>query len=259
MSFDSNVRLSSYASIAAAASLGGAATADLMIFDVGTTFTVESNAGLGGGPEDLAFFAGTVSLGALGTAIRFYGGQGFSSNPANSSSFFSGTGWSMQFAGVSPLGGKSDSGVRGSFNVNQSKFGPPLAHHFNVGDSVGNGSGSGTAGNAFAKGGKNFQFQLPDVPKSGTKAEGVVAGNTYIGFVVEAEGLNGVPAANYGWLDLTVGLNESNEFFLTVNRWAYETEMNEAARIPGVVPGVGGIAALAFGAAGIRRRRERIA
>lgn len=256
MSFDSTVRLSSYASIAAAASLGGAATADLMIFDVGTTFTVESNAGLGGGPGNLALFEGTVTLGALGTAIRFYGGQGFTSNPTNSGSFFSGTGWSMQFGGVNPLGGSS-SNVRGYFNVNQSKFGPPLAHHFNAGDSVGNGSGSGSGGSDFAKGGKDFQLQLSDKSKSIAKEGGVLDGNTYIGFAVEAEGLNGVPAVNYGWLDLTVGLNESNELFLTVNRWAYESDINEAARIP--VPGLGGLAALAFGAAGIRRRRERVA
>ena len=40
MSTQSSHRLASYASIAAAASVGAAANADLMIFDVGTTFIV---------------------------------------------------------------------------------------------------------------------------------------------------------------------------------------------------------------------------
>ena len=252
MSTHSSHRLASYASIAAAASVGAAANADLMIFDVGTTFTVASDAGLGGTPGGgFATFSGTVELGALGTAIRFLGGQGRTSNPSNSSSFVDGSGWSMSFIGAAPFAGKSSSSIRGRFN--NSKFGK--ANHYNPGDSVGPEKGK-TA--SFAKGGKDISFFVNT--KSGSLQEGVMDGNTFIGFSVEAEGLNGVPFANYGWLDLTVGLDESGDFFLTVNRWAYESDMGEAARIPGgVVPGVGGLAALAFGAAGLRRRRERIA
>ena len=143
--------------------------------------------------------------------------------------------------------------VRGYFNVNQSKFGPPLAHHFNAVTPWATDLAPGAVGAISQTGGPSSARRQVEVDRRG----GVLAEHL-LGFAVEAEAsaacLPSTTAAR-----LTVGLNESNELFLTVNRWAYESDINQAARIPGVVPGVGGIAALAFGAAGIRRRRERIA
>jgi hypothetical protein len=47
-----------------------------------------------------------------------------------------------------------------------------------------------------------------------------------------------------------------------VSRWAYESDVNTgitAGASGGVVPGLGGLAALACGAAGMRRSRNRVA
>jgi hypothetical protein len=53
---------------------------------------------------------------------------------------------------------------------------------------------------------------------------------------------------------------------ITVSRWAYEGDVNTGISTPaasggggGAVPGLGGLAALACGAAGMRRSRNRVA
>ncbi len=51
---------------------------------------------------------------------------------------------------------------------------------------------------------------------------------------------------------------------ITVSRWAYEGDVNTGINTPaasggGAVPGLGGLAALACGAAGMRRSRNRVA
>ncbi len=248
---ETSSRLSLYASAAAVAAVGTgtAANADLIITDVGTTFTVSpvDPDGFGGGGTFLTvsstFGDAAIQLGAFG-AINFYAAQfGYQ---GTASSFFDFAGWAV-----------------GNFDQSNTvdvatKFGK--LRHFQPGDSVSsnskvhNFSSSGTGGKSKSK--------LNPEGYSSTKAKGVMEGQTYIGLKLLATEVDGLEHQyNYGWLDVTVGLNEEDRFFLTVNRWAYESEVETAAAIPGgsVVPGVGGLAALAFGAAGIRRRRERVA
>ena len=113
-----------------------------------------------------------------------------------------------------------------------------------------------------------FQENLPggfskskaDGSSSFSAAKGVMDGQAYIGFVVPADGF-GAELSTFGWVDLTIGENEAGKLTLTINRWAYESVAGTAASIPGgtPVPGAGGLLALALGAAGVRRRRERVA
>ncbi len=67
----------------------------------------------------------------------------------------------------------------------------------------------------------------------------------------------------YGWLEYDLALT-STVFNFTVNRWAYNDVANEGiiagqnlAAGSTAVPGLGGLAALAIGAAGVRSRRQR--
>ncbi len=61
----------------------------------------------------------------------------------------------------------------------------------------------------------------------------------------------------FGWIEF---VNAGGS--ITVSRWAYESDVNTgitAGASGGVVPGLGGLAALACGAAGMRRSRNRVA
>ncbi len=61
----------------------------------------------------------------------------------------------------------------------------------------------------------------------------------------------------YGWVEVSMDANQ----FITVERWALESTANTAAGYSPAgstaVPGLGGLAALAIGAAGVRSRRQR--
>jgi hypothetical protein len=86
----------------------------------------------------------------------------------------------------------------------------------------------------------------------GTLSEGATG---YLGFRLPDSG-----GKVYGWIEATV-----NAGSLQISRWAYETAVNTAIMTPaasgsgGAVPGLGGLAALACGAAGMRRSRNRVA
>ena len=62
---------------------------------------------------------------------------------------------------------------------------------------------------------------------------------------------------HYGWVEVSMDANE----IITVERWALETDFNTTAEYSpagsSAVPGLGGLAALAIGAAGVRSRRQR--
>ncbi len=62
---------------------------------------------------------------------------------------------------------------------------------------------------------------------------------------------------HYGWVEVSMDAN----YVMTVERWALESTANTAAAYSPVgstaVPGLGGLAALAIGAAGVRSRRQR--
>ena len=252
MSTHSSVRLSSYASLAAAAATGivSGAHADLLIFEVGTTYTAQPVEGLGGSGVSLssADFTGVLELAPLGTSIVFFGLQFAGSNPEDPSSFLDFAGWTC---GFDTLSGRGELALAGSGK------GPASARHFMAGDAV----GSSNPGNATALGGKALGKNVDSGNKQASIEKGTMDGQTFLGFQVETLGGLEDPAVNYGWLDLTVGRDDSGALFLTVNRWAYESDANVAAQIPGdnPVPGAGGLLALAMGAAGVRRRRERIA
>ena len=87
-------------------------------------------------------------------------------------------------------------------------------------------------------------------------------GRAYLGFRI---GFGG--GARVGWIEF---VNDGNS--VTVSRWAYESEVGSGITTPnesfnggggggggGAVPGLGGLAALACGAAGMRRSRNRVA
>ena len=66
----------------------------------------------------------------------------------------------------------------------------------------------------------------------------------------------------YGWVNYTLSMFE-DEFTFTINSWAYNDVAGEGiiagqnTAAGSAVPGLGGLAALAIGAAGVRSRRQR--
>ncbi|MCP4836331.1 MAG: hypothetical protein GY895_16370 [Phycisphaera sp.] len=245
MSIDHSIRLTSYASLAAVATTGFVTEvqADLMIFDVGTTFTLQPVETFAGGSFAGSTFNGALRLEALGATVNFFGIRFGASNSTNSNSFANFSAWSANFGS-----GSTASGMIAIDPISKK------ARHFNAGDSV----DSNNKGASNASGGKSKVFATGSKQKSAAK--GVMDGQTFLGFSVPLDGL-GAEAANYGWFDLTIGKDESGNLLLTINRWAYESDPGIAAQIPGdnPVPGVGGLLGLAMGAAGVRRRRERVA
>lgn len=89
-------------------------------------------------------------------------------------------------------------------------------------------------------------------------------GTYYVGFKVQgSDFLN-----RYGWVEYVYSSNNPN--VVTVSRWAYQSDGFSGAVAGatgtvadggggGAVPGLGGLAALAMGAAGMRRSRNRVA
>ncbi len=79
-----------------------------------------------------------------------------------------------------------------------------------------------------------------------------------VGFSVSSSG-----DTYYGWIEYDLSMSEGS-FTFTVNSWAYNdvagqgiiAGQNQAAG-SSAVPGLGGLAALAIGAAGVRTRRQR--
>ena len=91
------------------------------------------------------------------------------------------------------------------------------------------------------------------------------SGSGYLGFAVENEDTDVYVA---GWVNFTydrsLGSGANGNFF-TINSWAFNTgDVTTSITMPGTaasgaVPGVGGLAGLAMGAAGLRRKRQRVA
>jgi len=79
-------------------------------------------------------------------------------------------------------------------------------------------------------------------------------GTFYLGFRIPGEGYT------YGWIEFDRQMSG-----LTITRWGIEEDAATTITLPsqggggGAVPGLGGIAALACGAAGVRRSRQRVA
>ena len=94
------------------------------------------------------------------------------------------------------------------------------------------------------------------------------ATGNYMGFAVQNEDTGTYVA---GWVqmafDFSAG-NVANGSYVTIMDWSFNTgDVNTSITMPGsppqggsgAVPGVGGLAALAMGAAGLRRKRQRVA
>ena len=90
-------------------------------------------------------------------------------------------------------------------------------------------------------------------------------GTRYLGFKVHD---SNTFSDYYGWIEYVYSSTSPNT--VTVSRWAYESNpfgpatagaTGTVADAPagGAVPGLGGLAALAMGAAGVRRSRNRVA
>ncbi|MCP4497059.1 MAG: hypothetical protein GY825_09805 [Phycisphaeraceae bacterium] len=97
---------------------------------------------------------------------------------------------------------------------------------------------------------------------------GVSATGNYMGFAVQNEDTGTYVA---GWVqmafDFSAG-NVANGSYVTIMDWSFNTgDVNTSITMPGsppqggsgAVPGVGGLAGLAMGAAGLRRKRQRVA
>ena len=91
------------------------------------------------------------------------------------------------------------------------------------------------------------------------------SGSGYLGFAVQNEDTGTYVA---GWVNFTYDRslgNGANGNFFTINSWAFNTgDVTTSITMPGTaasgaVPGVGGLAGLAMGAAGLRRKRQRVA
>ena len=91
------------------------------------------------------------------------------------------------------------------------------------------------------------------------------SGSGYLGFAVENTNTGTYVA---GWVNFTYDRslgNGANGNFFTINSWAFNTgDVTTSITMPGTaasgaVPGIGGLAGLAMGAAGLRRKRQRVA
>ena len=91
--------------------------------------------------------------------------------------------------------------------------------------------------------------------------------NELLAFRMEISGEAGM---YFGWIDYTLDAsgNASDPYTFTVNAWAYNDVSDQGiiagqalaagSSGGGAVPGLGGLAALAIGAAGVRTRRQRL-
>jgi hypothetical protein len=90
---------------------------------------------------------------------------------------------------------------------------------------------------------------------------GDTGSNRYLGFFVQH-----TPSSNYvaGWINFDFDRSAGQRSF-TINSWNFNVgDSSTAITMPansggGAVPGIGGLAGLAMGAAGLRRKRQRVA
>ena len=252
MSSMNSSRLSAYQGLAAVAAAGvgvgvtSDAQADLMIFDINEDMRFEVNTA--GNPPVLSSGSFEISMmfGDDRAEVTLLGKMW------NISSFGSGgidgvrwVDWGIDqpgssFAFAMADGGSSKSALENFINQTSVPAG------FSESASIAPG---GFFLSAFTNAGTK-QSTLADV--------GQVDGQFYIGFEYQNQDMDD---AIYGWIDITLAYDGFGTFSLAINRWAYESDAGQAAAIPSTmpVPGAGGLLALAFGAAGIRSRRERVA
>ena len=89
---------------------------------------------------------------------------------------------------------------------------------------------------------------------------GVTGSNRYLGFFVQNFVTTDYVA---GWINFDFDRSAGQRSF-TINSWNFDVGANASVTMPansggGAVPGIGGLAGLAMGAAGMRRKRQRVA
>ena len=244
-------RLSAYAGAATAATvggvLGGEASADVVIFDIGVTI----NASLSSLPSSATITATQyiVDLAPFNHGIGF--GLIDKSAPMGTGGSSAGD-WAsidLQFG----LAG-AESGGEGNVQIAKKlDFG---LKDYEAGGSVDPYLVPTYWGN-FGVGVKDKEGVQNDGEEVNWD-KGLDDGVNYIGFrVTDSEEDD---TWHYGWVELEFATDDDG-ISLALHRWGYETEINTAASIPGgapVVPGPAGLFSLAIGAAGLRHRRQRI-
>ena len=89
---------------------------------------------------------------------------------------------------------------------------------------------------------------------------GDTGSNRYLGFFVQNTLTTDYVA---GWINFDFDRSAGQRSF-TINSWNFDVGANASVTMPansggGAVPGIGGLAGLAMGAAGLRRKRQRVA
>ena len=254
-------RLSAYASIATTAAFGATmgteAIADTIVYDVGVTYggTWNPNTSSGGSSGSYMVDGGFLSMEPLGAQMKFIGGGIRPSGSQTGHIMLWSLGSGTKTTGSSKSAGPGRLQVAFTINNKKSGFGKSSGGKSQHVRGFESGEAVDSMAKFFAGGKAGLEVDVPGASIYINK--GLEEGRHFIGFRVvedwDAEEL----VFNYGWVDLSLDYEAGT---LTVHRWAYETDADTAASIPGsVVPGPTGILALALGAAGIRRRRERVA
>ena len=72
---------------------------------------------------------------------------------------------------------------------------------------------------------------------------------------------SGSGSGDYGWLSFTANVDGTSNSYITITGWGYDDAGGTiaAGATASPVPGLGGLAALAIGAGGVRRKRQRVA
>ena len=97
--------------------------------------------------------------------------------------------------------------------------------------------------------------QIPNFDLLGT---GTTGSNRYLGFFVQNTNTSDYVA---GWINFDFDRSAGQRSF-TINSYSVDVGANASITMPangGAVPGIGGLAGLAMGAAGMRRKRQRVA
>ena len=251
MSSMNSSRLSAYQGLAAVAAAGvgvgvtSDAQADLMIFDINEDMSFEANTGGGSIPPG-ELYSGSFEISmAFGDDRAEVGLLGKVWNVSSSGDALRFVDWGIDqpdssFAFAMADGGSSKSALQNF--INQTSVPAGFSQSATI-----------------APGGLFVSASVNSGTKQSTLVDvGQVDGQFYIGFEYQNREMDD---AIYGWIDITLTYDQVGRFSLAINRWAYESDAGRAAAIPSTmpVPGAGGLLALAFGAAGIRSRRERVA
>ena len=229
-------RLTTYASLAAAtaaAAVGGTADASTVVSTALNGTVIGWNTGAGQTPTTTV-----TSFGGLGANNGFRIATRATANGRDSASSFFGVVIAWQGAGSGQFrrgGPGTNPAFLAAYGSNQAAgFGASAFANVNLATS-----------NGFNSGNAAFAGASPQTSK-------------YLLFNFQASG-----STYYGWIEIlatTTGVTGGiSGYSATLGRWAYDTSgtaITAGQIIPSAVPGGAGLAALAFGAAGLRGRRR---